>query len=311
MLLAAAACAACSEREPERQPGGDPAPGSTRVTLEREGTQDISVYAFRREGDLFRYDTLFREGWTLDGRLSVRMGSGNYKFLFVSGAGENLSLQPAPVSGRTTWEDAVFALRENTATPGSYLPADELFLQLPAEANTVYAVGGRDLTIPARLTRAVSRIGVVLKRGYMQNGKYVELPYTQPHSVLDQIARVELTALNAGLSVSPAGSSGAACVSATLDAADYAELTGEGFVRLDGPFIIPPSGDSEVELELRVIPAQGSPLEPVPLRLSGKAERNKSLDVTLWITSGYPEIGVEIRIGPIVREEEGDTGIWE
>ena len=93
------------------------------------------------------------------------MPAGQYKFLFVSGAGENLALEPAPLTGQTTWEQTAFTLREDPAAPGMYLPADDLFLQFPAaDADAVYTLGGADVTVSARLTRAVSRIGVTVKR---------------------------------------------------------------------------------------------------------------------------------------------------
>lgn len=310
VVLAAAAFAACSE--PERESDPAPAAGTTRVTLLREGSPQVSVYAFRRQGDVFRYDTLYSEGWKSDGTLAVRMANGSYKFLFVSGAGDRLALEPAPPTRETAWEEAAFVLRGNPAQPGTYLPSDELFLQLPAsDANTVYTVGGTELTIPARLTRAVGRIGITLKRGYRDGDRYVEVPYTRPHTILDEIARIELRASNTGLRVSPGGSEGTAEVTATLDAGDYAELTDEGFVRLDGPFVIPPADGRPVGLDISVVPAAGSGLQPGRLQLTGTAERNKRLDVTLWITSGYPAIGIEVRTAPIGDEQDGDSGIWE
>ena len=310
IVLAAVAFAACSE--PAQETAAAPDSAGTRVTLQREGTQNVAVYAFRQQGDAFLYDTLFRDGWTPDGTLSVRMPSGRYKFLFVSGAGDNLVLEPAPPTGQTAWEQAAFALRENPDAPGVYLQADELFLQYPAsDAEAVYTLGGADVTVPARLSRAVSRIGITLKRGYHDGTGYVEVPYTQPHSVLEEIDRIELTVGNTGLRVRPGGSEGTASVRATLAASDYAELTAEGFARLEGPLVIPPTDGGEVGLDLSVVPAAGSSLEAAQLRLTGKAERNKRLDITLWITSGYPVIGVEIDLTPIDREQEGDSGIWE
>lgn len=310
IVLAAAALAACSE--PERETDTAPAAGMTRVTLQREGSQEVSVYAFRRQGGAFLYDTLYREGWKADGTLSVRMANGSYKFLFVSGSGGNLAPEPAPLTRRTTWEQTAFALRENPASPGTCFPADELFLQYPAsEAGTVYTAGGTELTVPARLTRAVSRIGVTLKRGYLDGGEYVEVPYDKPHSVLDEIERIELRVSNTGRRVSPDGSAGTAEIAATLFAADYAELTNGGFARLDGPFVIPAADGGEVGLDLTVVPAAGSGLQPAQLQLTGKAERNKRLDITLWITSAYPVIGIEVQTAPIDREQDGDSGIWE
>ncbi len=310
VVLASVAFAACSEPTQETVVASGSA--ETRVTLQREGTQDVSVYAFRGQGDTFLYDTLFRDGWTPDGILKVHMPSGRYKFLFVSGAGEHLALEPAPLIGQTSWEQTAFSLRPDPDAPDAYLAADELFLQFPAsDADAVYTLGGTNTKVSARLTRAVCRIGITLKRGYRDGTGYVEVPYPLPHSVLDEIDRIELTAGNTGLRVRPDGSSGQASVRATLLAADYAELTEQGFVRLDGPLVIPPAGGEPVALDLSVVPAAGSPLQPARLQLTGKAERNKRLDVTLWITSGYPAIGVEIDIAPIDREQEGDAGIWE
>ena len=309
-LLAAGVLAACAEPDPE----GAPAPGSgtARITLLREETKDISAYAFRRQDGLFLFDTLLREGWTPDGRLSARMRSGCYKFLFVSGAGENLSLRPEPFTRQTAWEEAVFALRENAAAPGTYLPADELFLQFPAsDADKVYTVAGTDQTIRARLSRAVCRIGITVKRGFHDGTGYVEVPYAKPQSVLDRIGRIELTVSGTGSGISPSGSRGTAVVTASFSAAQYTELTDGGFARFDGPYVIPPADGTDVGLELSVAPAAGAALQPAHLQLTGRAERNKRLDITLWITSDYPMIGVEIRTAPIDREQEGDAGIWE
>ena len=303
IILAAAAFAACSGLE---RADIVPATETSRIMLVREGAADVSVYAFRRQGAVFLFDTLFREGWTPDGKLSVRMPNGHYKFLFASGAADRIALQPAPLTRQTSWEEAAFVLRENTAVPGTCFPADELFLQYPAsDANTVYTIDGAAQTVRARLTRAVCRISVTVKRGYHDGTRYVEVPYAKPQSVLDQIGRIELSADHTGLRVNPGGSSGTATVTATLTAADYAELTDGGFVRLEGPF------GGEVGLDITVVPAAGAALQPVQLRLTGKAERNKQLDITLWITSDYPVIGVEIQTTPITEEQDGDTGIWE
>ena len=293
IILAAAAFAACSGLE---RADIVPATKTSRIMLVREGAADVSVYAFRRQGAVFLFDTLFREGWTPDGKLSVRMPNGHYKFLFASGAADRIALQPAPLTRQTSWEEAAFVLRKNAVVPGTCFPADELFLQYPAsDANTVYTIDGAAQTVRARLTRAVCRISVTVKRGYHDGTRYVEVPYAKPQSVLDQIGRIELSADHTGLRVNPGGSSGTATVTATLTAADYAELTDGG----------------EVGLDITVVPAAGAALQPVQLRLTGKAERNKQLEITLWITLDYPVIGVEIQTAPITEEQDGDTGIWE
>lgn len=310
VVLMTAAVAACTDAE--RMPDGISAPGTTRVELRQTETRDISVYAFRQKGDVFVYDTLFRDGWAPDGRLSVRLPDGRYKFLFVSGSDENISLEPTPLTARTTWEEAVFTLRENPETDGFYFPADELFLQYPAsDANRIYTLAGTDMTVPARLSRAVCQVVVHLKRGFHDGTGYVEVPYAAPHSVLDEIERIELAVTNAGLRVSPDAVSGTAAVAAALPAADHAAVTQKGFIQLDGPMLIPPADGANLEMTVRVVPAAGAALQPAELQIGGKAERNKCLDITLWITSGYPVVGVEIDLSPIDREQNGDSGIWE
>ena len=102
IILAAAAFAACSGLE---RADIVPATKTSRIMLVREGAADVSVYAFRRQGAVFLFDTLFREGWTPDGKLSVRMPNGHYKFLFASGAADRIALQPAPLTRQTSWEE--------------------------------------------------------------------------------------------------------------------------------------------------------------------------------------------------------------
>ena len=107
IILAAAAFAACSGLE---RADIVPATETSRIMLVREGAADVSVYAFRRQGAVFLFDTLFREGWTPDGKLSVRMPNGHYKFLFASGAADRIALQPAPLTRQTSWEEAAFVM---------------------------------------------------------------------------------------------------------------------------------------------------------------------------------------------------------
>ena len=73
IILAAAAFAACSGSV---RADIAPVTETSRIMLVREGAADVSVYAFRREGAVFLFDTLFREGWTPDGKLSVRQRGG-------------------------------------------------------------------------------------------------------------------------------------------------------------------------------------------------------------------------------------------
>ncbi len=307
-VLAAALLAACAEPENEAMTRTDE---GTRITLFGEGSHEVTAYAFRKQGDRFLFDTLFREGWTADGRLSVRMRSGSYKFLFAGG-GEDLALQPDPLTRQSAWEEVAYALREDDTAPGSYLPAGELFLQFPAaDAETIYTVSGTDQTVRARLSRAVCRILITLKRGFKEGSRYFEAPYAAPQSVLDGIGRIEMTASGTGLCATPAGSCGTAVVRTAFSAGDFTVLPETGFARVEGPYLLPPADGGTIVLDLTVLPATGAALAPAQLQLNAPAERNKQIDVTLWITSGYPAVGIEIDTSPIDEERTGDAGVWE
>lgn len=311
-VLSAFWLAACSEPERAFAPSGLGADGS-ELLLQHAGTlEGVSVFAFRRTEDRFLYDTLFRNGWEADGRMSVRMRNGEYKFLFAQGAGEALKLMPEPLTKQTAWEEAVYALQPDGAVPGYWLPADELFLQSPAgAAGAVYTVRGERVNVTAHLTRAVGRVDVVLKRGYKQGDAYVEVPYRAPRHILEQIAGLEMELDGVGAQLTTAGSVGTAKVRLRFDAATDAVRTDEGFARFEGPFVVPPEGGGAVQLALQVEPADGSPVPAAQVRVEGVIERNKRLEVTLWVTSDYPTFDVEVRLAPITDEQDGDAGVWE
>lgn len=147
---------------------------------------------------------------------------------------------------------------ENAAVPGTCFPA----VNVSAISRTA-AIRSTRSTGAAQTVRAGSRarlrIAVIVKRGYHDGTRYVEVPYAKPQSVLGQIGRIELSADHTGQRVNPDGSSGTATVTATLAAADYAELTDAGFVRLEGPFVIPPADGGEIGLDISVVPAAEPP----------------------------------------------------
>lgn len=304
-LLMAAACSESGTEPPQRSVS--PSAGGTQVFLQQQAGREPSVYAFRLDGDAYRCDTCLCEGWKPDGTLRAHLPQGKYKFLFAEGVGSNLTPVPDPLVG-ATWEQAVF---ERTADDeGGRLPSDELFLQGADDAAQVYELGSAPVTVRAELKRAVGRLTLAVKRGYRDGESYREVPYTSPQSVLDALERVDLRIAGSALRVGVAGGSGEADVVASL-LLTAAAPDADGFVRLDGPFLIPPAGDEPVRLELELVPAAGSPLKHTTLRKEGKVERNKQLEVTLWITTVYPSIAVEITQRPIGDSQEGDSGVWE
>lgn len=313
IVAAAALLGSCSEHAGEE--GYTPvSPDQTRqITLRQTYGADASVLVFREEEGRFLYDTLFNGGWSPEGRMTVRLPNGEYRFLFSHGAGTNLALTPAtPQKGVTAWEDISFTLAGNPSSGGSCMPADELYLQYPAtDAEKVYSLRGAPQTVEAQLHRAVGQVGLILKRGYIEGGKYVELPYENSRNILEDAGSLTIEIDSSGKSVTPDGTSGTARILYSMERGSQKEITPEGFAKFDGPFIIPPADRQPVPIKVSVQPAPGSAMPASTLSMEGTVERNKRLEITLWFTSVYPEIGISIDTLPIEEVEYGDSGIWE
>lgn len=311
LLSAAILTGACTSSEREAPGLPAPEPGSTDVVLQKQGArEDLTAYVFRLDGDAYRLDRVLSDGWSADGTLRVYLPDGSYRFLFAEGGGSTLQPVPAPLDG-AAWEEVCFERKTDPARPDTWLPTGELFLQKPDEARREYLLAGTRLTVPAKLTRAVCEVVLNLKRGYPKpQGGYTEVPYTTPHTVLDQIDRVALTVTGSALRVGIGGGSGTAEVHAELSASQ-AVLSDDGFARITGPMLIPPADGTDVGLHLAVTPTENASIAPAELDLKGPCVRNQRLEVTLWITSAYPTIGVEVDLTPITDEQAGDSGIWE
>ena len=91
-------------------------------------------------------------------------------------------------------------------------------------------------------------------------------------------------------------------------AAEYESIDTQGFATFTGPFVFPTTGTS-AGLNITLVPVSGEPYPP--LQLSGKLEANRKLEVSLWLTSSYFDIGVTIQNLPISGRTNGDEGIWE
>lgn len=311
LLSTAILTGACTSSDREASGLPDPGPGSTGVVFQKQDArEDLTAYVFRHDGNTYRLDRVLSDGWSADGTLRAYLPDGSYRFLFAEGGGNTLQPVPAPLDG-AAWEEVCFERKADPSLPGRWLPAGELFLQSSDEARREYLLAGTHVTVPAKLTRSVCEVVVILKRGYPRpQGGYTEVPYAAPHTVLDQIDRIHLTVTGSALRVGVGGGSGAADVQAEISASQ-AVLSDDGFARIAGPMLIPPAVGTDVGLHLEVTPTENASIEPVDLDLTGPCIRNKRLEVRLWITSAYPTVGVEVDLTPITDEQAGDSGIWE
>lgn len=306
-LLGGALLSACAEQEPL----SPPVPGRDVPNVEietRAAGRPVSIYVFRQGGDGFRFDTLLGENWPADGRLRAALPRGEYRFLFAGGA-DGVKVSPEPLLPGTALEAFGFEAVED-GQQGYVLLAGELFLQSPAGADSVYRVGNEVTSVSGRLTRAVGRVDVVLKRGYRDGDSYVPVPYAEGENILRHFASVELDIAGVGTRVTPWESAGEARVRTVLDAA-AGELSPEGFASLEGPYVIPPQGEGELTVTLTLNRPAGDVRTPVSSAVRGKLGRNERLEIVLWLDVAEPTVGVTVRTEPMSAVADGDTGIWE
>lgn len=293
------------EEEGMEKTGPEPVARSVNFAA---GTDDVEVLIFGRNDTYFTYLGRVSQGWDAEGKTSVGLEVGDYKFLFYKSARLNTQVSPGLQAG-TKAEEVKIVLREDAAHPDYHLPADEVFLPETLEmAERIYEIRGGE-TVRNTLTRAVGRIVVELKRGASENGVIDSLPYEEGSNILDDIEGITLDISNVGEAVSPAGASGS---TRTLWVSSEASVFPEsGFAVFDGPFVFPPEDAGETTVVLTLFPKAGSAFPEMVQTVQGKVERNKKLVITLWVTSTYRFIGITVHTDPISETTEGDQGIWE
>lgn len=288
------------------QPEDIPA-GISRVTF-KSGPLPQCVYVFRKEGNVFRYDSTLDSGWTGEGKMTARLPVGDYKFLFTGPLNGQLSVLPAPLDKTVGFGQLRFVSQTDPVQAGNILPAEELFLPEPDVADSVYAIRGGD-EIECTLKRRVSQLGFVLNRGYKEGDNYVPQPYAEGHHILETIGEIRVEISGVARECNYLGTSGEGTISCKYTADQKESIDSQGFATFSGPFVFPPAGGGDVHLTLTLIPVSGEAYQP--LQLTGKLEANRKLMVNLWLGSSYFDIGVTTRNLPISGRTDGDSGEWE
>lgn len=214
----------------------EPEPVSRSVTFEA-GTEDVGVLIFGRNDSDFTYLDRIASGWDAEGKTSIQLEIGDYKFWFYKSARVNTQLLPEPLTDAKAGEVKI-ALREDQAHAGYYLPADEVFLPAtPEMAEKVYGIHGGD-TVRNTLTRAVGQIVLELKRGASENGQIDSLPYETGETIMDPIKNVTLDISNVGEAVGLRGDIGN--VRTLWTNTEVPVISESGFALFEGPFVFPP-----------------------------------------------------------------------
>lgn len=330
----------CTETIPEQNDG--PEAGTTRtssVTFAAEGSDDLSVYVFSKTDDSFLFSSLLNEGWVeRDGKklLFKEMVEGDYKFLFLANRCENLTLPEIPVtrSGELFFEDMIISHKKLSPKEGCFSGADEIYMQDKVElAAMAHTISGNKV-IEANLTRAVGKVDVLLGRGYIttdQGGQetIVPVPYTGGEKIADLYREYEIEVIDCGDHLAIHGCNGKASVYEnyatghdairTILPSDEDNVDGlkTGFAVLSGPFILPPSDNSDMQVRVKLIPTEESGL-PVfeKVLVNGRdgdlnISRNHKLTISFWLEDKpSPAITVRANVTDMNDETTGDSGMW-
>ncbi len=302
-LLLAVSC----ESKNEGIDSVDPVLSARTVTFLGE-TEDVSVLIFGRNSTGFTYQKGVFSGW-VNGRLKIPLERGEYKCLFYKSSFVHTELFPDLRENETPWENVKIMSRPDPGQKGYVLPADEVFLpSSEVLANTIYVVPEND-TVRSTLTRAVGKIILQLKRGFSESGNIDSLPYAAGSNIMDEIEQISLDITGVGEAVNIAGGLGKASMEWTASSAD--RITSSGFAVFDGPFVFPPAAGEKTKVGITLKPKSGSPFPPMSRSVEGNIVRNEKLVITLWLTSTYRFVGVQVRRDPIQDETQGDAGLWE
>lgn len=281
------------------------------VTFRNQAGDDVTLLIFRNQGGNYVYQSLVDRGWDPKGEVSLALEAGDYKFLFMKSTWENTTLMPSSLGSNETFDDIRIEAKADPDQPGNILPADEIFMPVAEDAGRVYPIKGGEL-VACTLKRAISQVLVTIKRGKLEDGKYVAEPYPEGN-ILEQVKEIRLDLANVATTLGIDRTTGSGKMTVTLPAASRDSLTAEGFAAFTGPFFFPPADGGKVNVTVSVVPTEAANQAIRRKTFQGAIERNRRLEVIVWLGTGpdHPIIGVEYDIEPITQEQIGDQGTWQ
>lgn len=281
--------------------------GSITFLQDLEG---VSVLIFKENDEEFKYVRSIDSGWSTDGKMSTRLMFGNYRFLFIKSSGENTSFYSNSFNtAGASFDDMKIITRADFENENYVLPVDEVWLsETEQQAKTIYAIVD-ETTVYNRLTRAVSKIMIHLKRVSIENGEIIEYPFSEGSNIAENIKEIRLDINGVGEAVNIKGGIGFTKTKVTLQEA--IEITEDGFATFEGPFVFPLSTPELSTVNISIIPYTNDISEQMNTSVNGLLERNKKLEITLLITNTDQLIDIIVDTNPITEKSDGDSGIWE
>lgn len=315
-----AALTGCSQEE---RHADDADSGSVGFSTRGPAT-GVEILAFRQQsGATYEYSKTLTPNWTLKTgdtyTAKAALLIGKYEFLFYKKDGSATTM--TTLVPNTTRMDAVrFTAKQDTGNPaGYYLPVDEIWLPASSTvAHTTYTItGDNNPTVGAKLTRAISQVEVVLKRGTKElDGTFTPAPFTGGTDISSILGDVTLDISGLGTAIGiDAGINATAKTKVTLDISSGTVDAATGFITIPGPFVFPNDDPANKNISVGISVAHADPVtNPTPLTgsASGKAERNRKLQIVIWksVSAGSHSVDLEVSYGTMDAPIDGDTGIW-
>lgn len=292
--------------------------GAVTLSADIDG---VSVLIFgENEGD-YIYQNSIASGWSVKDMATntyektTYMNIGKYKCLFYKLAGNNTELSPSLLTNTTVFEDIRFNAKNDASNPNCKLPVDEIFLPALSEnPDQIYVIPDVNL-IQSKISRAVSLVVLNIKRGYKnEEGKYDSIPYPNPgtRNIMNEIKEIKLEINGVGESLDIYGSAtgNGRTIYTAGNISGNIDINNRGFATIDGPLVFPAAENITPTVKVTISPTSDSAFPILEKTVEGVLERNKKLEITLWITDTYEFVNITVNTGPM-SEMNGDIGIWD
>lgn len=300
--------AGCSEDDVA--PVGATSPQTKAITFQG-GMDDVGVLIFNKSGDDYTYKQRISTGWSSEGRVTVEMQADTYKCLFYKYGGQNIDIYPSTLNNSVLFEDIEFRAKDDPANEDTHvLAVDEIWLpESTTMANQDYTVP--DITeISNTLTRAVSQVIVHIRQiSENENAEPSTIPLFEGTEMA--IGNLSLTIGGVGRTIGVNGPIGNAITAFSTTTALEKE---DGTYTFVGPYVFPSGSGANASVAISYTSNDELVLPSVTRTVEGALERNKRLEITLFIRESSEEgefIDITVNTSEMEGDIPGDSGIWE
>jgi len=284
------------------------------VTFSEATMDGVSVLIFGHNNSKFQFLRSIDAGWSASGtsksKVSTYLEIGTYKFLFLKNEGKTTKLTPSLLgAGPIYFENIKIESTEDSQNPGWLAPVDEIWLpETDAVANKTYAISD-SVTIFNKLKRAVSQVQLNIKRALPDGEKQTPYPFEEGESIMENIKEIKMEIEGVGEYITIYGGNGTS--KTKYNATSASKIDDDGYAIFNGPFVFPNGTGEDAMVNIIIEPIDENVFPRTTATAKGPLEKNRKLEITLWLTPVYKFINITIDTKPISGNKDGDTGIWE